>query len=347
MPQGELEIRRGRVRALGVVARLLAAGEQHIGADRRPYRKKQRQQAERIGAVVPARLDKSIEQPARRVVQPEMDEVHEREGEIVEDVGGRNCRIELDGVEQYGLAVEQHDVAEMGVTMAAAHQAFCRTLFQQRHRLGEALMAEAIETLDRLARQRGLGTEFRGVAVDDLRDGWQPCRSIRSLGVQVRITDHIRQRLAKRGRDLAGARQVIEGPALIETGHLDRPFDHFALAVDLRAVRPARDRNDAAVKHRRMATVDRQFLLAGLLAQRERRVVQEGQPHRALDLQHALGFQEHDRDMGIDPRRSAAADALVEEGECRALIGRVGDRRRHGHAARPAPRAANIVACML
>ncbi|WP_369682886.1 hypothetical protein [Rhodopseudomonas palustris] len=52
---------------------------------------------------------------------------------------------------------------------------------------------------------------------------------------------------------------------------------------------------------RREAAIDLELLLAGGLAARQRRIVEEREPHCALDLQRAIPGQEHDGAVGIDP----------------------------------------------
>ena len=136
----------------------------------------------------------------------------------------------------------------------------------------------------------------------------------------MRIADDIREHLRQFWLDAAGSGEVIQGFAFIEPGHFDGPFDGGPVAVDLDATGCPRDRNDAPIKLWRVASVDREFLLAGSLALVERRIVEEGQPHRALDLQHPVGFEEHDRGMGIDPLCGSAADFLVEKAQHCALV---------------------------
>src|ERR1700752_4446530 len=93
-----------------------------------------------------------------------------------------------------------------------------------------------------------------------------------------------------------------------------------------------RDRNDATVEPGSIAPVDREFVFAGLLALLECRVIEEGQPHRALDLQHPVGLEEYDRGMGVDPLCRSAADLLVKKAERRALVGLIDVGAGHGRS---------------
>ena len=104
-------------RALGAV-RPPRRGD--LGADRRAQRQEQRQRGERIEILHPPRLAEiAIEHDIGRWRQPALDQVHQQEGEIVEHVAGGDLGIEFDGVEQHRRAVEQNDIAEMQIAVAA------------------------------------------------------------------------------------------------------------------------------------------------------------------------------------------------------------------------------------
>ena len=196
-------------------------------------------------------------------MQTEVNEIHEREGEVIENVSGRDHRIELDRVEQHGLVVDQDDVAEMGIAMAAAHQPGRRPRFQTRQIGFQMPVAQLVQTLDRLARQRGLRAEFLGVAIDDGGDGSKPARAVGDVGRTMRIARAHPPAPPQLGLQMSGAREMVECLALVEPRHLHGPFDHGAVAADLGTIAPLRDRNDAAIDVGREAAIDREFLLAG------------------------------------------------------------------------------------
>ena len=58
--------------------------------------------------------------------------------------------------------------------------------------------------------------------------------------------------------------------------------------------------DDAAIDFRRVGRVDGKLGLAGLLALFERRIIEKGKAHRALDLQRAVAGEEHRGRMGVD-----------------------------------------------
>ena len=67
---------------------------------------------------------------ARR--QAALDQVHQQEGEVVKQVAGGEDRIKFESVECDRLAVENGDIAEMKVAMAAADQALRAARSEQR-----------------------------------------------------------------------------------------------------------------------------------------------------------------------------------------------------------------------
>ena len=56
------------------------------------------------------------------VLQSARAEIHQEEGEIVEDIDGRKAVVEFQCIEQHRLAVDLDDVPEMQVAMAVANE---------------------------------------------------------------------------------------------------------------------------------------------------------------------------------------------------------------------------------
>ena len=73
----------------------------------------------------------AVEHDIRRQRQAALEQVHQQEGEVVENVARSNDVAEFDGIEQNRLAVDQHDIAEMKVAMDAANEAAPAALAQQ------------------------------------------------------------------------------------------------------------------------------------------------------------------------------------------------------------------------
>ena len=79
--------------------------------------------------------------------QAALPHVHQREGEVVEEVAGGDVGVELDSVDQRGWPSMDRDVARVQVAVAAARVARGTARDQQPPRRGERFA--------RLARQRG------------------------------------------------------------------------------------------------------------------------------------------------------------------------------------------------
>ena len=154
------------------------------------------------------------------------------------------------------------------------------------------------------------------------------------MGSQDRIGNGDREGWIDRPR----RSDTVERLLLIEPHHFDRPFDRGTRSVDFKGpIGIARDGNNAAVELWRIAGVDLQFLLAGALALLQRRIVEEGQPNGALDLQGPVAAEKYHGGMGVDAlaalcRTEAGAIEKIEH----ALLIDLGsygsiDRRLFGH----------------
>src|SRR5438552_279617 len=91
-----------------------------------------------------------------------------------------------------------------------------------------------------------------------------------------------------------------------------------------------RDANDAPIELRGIACIDMQLLFAGTLALLESRIVEKRQPHRALDLQHAIAAEKDRRGVGVDPlgaprRAEAGTFQKIEYAILEAVLGGLGD----------------------
>src|SRR5262249_62033265 len=89
--------------------------------------------------------------------EPALAQIHQYKGEVVEHVAGGDQIAELDGVEQDGLAVDEHDIAEMQVAGDAANEAAPVALGKERRKLGERTAAGIGEVLV-LGRGKDIGS---------------------------------------------------------------------------------------------------------------------------------------------------------------------------------------------
>ena len=103
---------------------LLGARHRHHGAHAGPAGEKQRQTGQALDLAA-YRLERhvGIEHRVGRLAVAARIEVHEQEGEVVEHVDGGQRLAELQGVERHRHAVDQHDVAEVQIAVAAADAA--------------------------------------------------------------------------------------------------------------------------------------------------------------------------------------------------------------------------------
>ena len=124
----------------------------------------------------------------------------------------------------------------------------------------------------------------------------------------MRFGDGAAQLIGQRRINTAILGEMVQCLGLIEAGHLDRPFDWFSGATNGKpAVGGAGDGDDAAIKARGIKPVNLDLGRASRLAVFQRREVEKGKPHRALDLERTLAGQEHRGGMGVYARDGAAA----------------------------------------
>ena len=261
-----------------------------------------------------------------------MQEIHDREGEVVEQVRRRHVSIELDGVEQNRLLSDHHDIGEMRIAMAAADQPGRSTPLQQGEMIAKMPVGKLMQPFHVAGRQHALLAKLFGIAVDDGPDRRRPLRLRGDRRERMGRMHRLRQCVRRAGRNGAGPGEMIEGVTLVEAGHLHGPLDGGAFAVQCKAVWLARDRHHPAIDTRRITGVDGEFLLTAEPALLQRRVVEEGQPDRTLDLEHAILREEHDRNVGVDALRGHAGAGARGE-KCQYLV-LIACRRFHGaHAA--------------
>jgi hypothetical protein len=140
----------------------------------------------------------------------------------------------------------------------------------------------------------------------------------------VRSGDGARECVGKCLVDFAG--RSIECTRLVEAKHLDRPLDRCALAADCQsAVGFPGDGDDAPVDVRRIGSIDGKLGLAGRPALGERRIIEKGEAHRALDLERAITGEKHRGRVGVDAldTRAAMGRGTAEKSQHFALLVRI------------------------
>jgi hypothetical protein len=129
---GKLKISACLVKDAGVVGiRRPQPCQRHLGADRRTNRHEHWQGTERIEIFERHRGKIPIQDGigGQRLVV--VQQIHQSESEVVEHVDSRHLCVELYGIEQHGLLLDQYDIREMQVAVATAHEAPATALLQQ------------------------------------------------------------------------------------------------------------------------------------------------------------------------------------------------------------------------
>ena len=116
--------------------------------------------------------------------------------------------------------------------------------------------------------------------------------------------------------------KMIEGLAVIEATHLHGILDRCTGSIEFdRSIRRPGDGDHAQVDVRRKRLIDLQLLHTSRLALCKSRIVEKGQPDRALDLQGALPEQKDGRGMRIDAADLWMSSWIAQECEYVVLIG--------------------------
>ena len=199
--------------------------EQHIGANSGAQRHEQRKGCERVEIFDGRVLKISVEKGVRSRMPTIADEIHDWERKIVEHIDRRDIGVELDRIEQNGLAFDQHDVRQMQVAVATPY----KSLFAPLPLTAREFGITRIETHLRVHRYRvwktGGGSKRCGIAVDEYRQSTRstapPARAARRRG-----RPRWRRQWRRPDRDpAAGFCQMIDSLALVEASHFDRKFD--------------------------------------------------------------------------------------------------------------------------
>ena len=207
--------------------------------------------------VVGGRAEIAVEQAVGGGAPPVVQKIHHWKGEVIENVDRGDQGIELDRVEQHRFCFDQHDIGQMQIAMAAPHKTLFAAPLEQGADRGKCRARGLVEAIDLRVRKAASGTECRAIVGNDRWNRMDPgfCRGRRRR--RMRGCDCVRGGGDEIGIGCSGFGQMIEGLALVETGHLHRVFHRRALAVDRkRSVGALRDRNDAAIDLRRKWTAD-------------------------------------------------------------------------------------------
>ena len=251
-----------------------------------------------------------------------MAQVHQQERQVIEHVDAGDQVAELDAVEQGRLAVEQADIVEMEVAVAAPHAALRAPSIQQRgmlHQHGDGRVAQPVDLRHRDAGWRR-PPQILVVDLDDRPDALRSAMIGRDFGQRVECGDPVRELHGQFRRQRAGLRDVAEQRLLGKAPHHDHPIDRLAGPIEAQiAVGRPDDRLGGEIERRRGAAVERDLGLAGVPAQVRRRIVEIAVFDRALQLEGKIAGQEDDRGMGGDHLdalgRAPIAAGIGEKGD--------------------------------
>src|SRR6478735_12671336 len=131
-----------------------------------------------------------------------MNQIHQREREIVKHVCGGDDRIEFDGVEKQWLAIHQRNIGEMKIPMAAPDEPLLGTLLEQYLERHNVTVATGIELIDGASIDSMHFAELCCVAVDDSRNRGEPGFAVGTRRFLVCPEDCLSNSNRKRRSDL-------------------------------------------------------------------------------------------------------------------------------------------------
>ncbi len=266
-----------------------------------------------------------LQEGQRRGAIATIDQVHEQEGDIVEQVDLRERLIELDAVEQHRSTAEQHDVLEVQVTVAVANEAGAPPGVQLIGGTIQGLVGRGNERLDRVGRKNAGN---RAAQVLDIA-GYDVAHRRRAAGIGqwleslVKGDNRAGERLDQGIVEAAAPCHVVEPASLGKAGHDQQPLDRLAGAVDAEFARCLGHRHDCPVEIGGGAPVEAQLGLERCMAGGSCAKVEKAEAHRLLHLVGPIAAQEQDRRMRLDPldrRRQHSSDPLGNGRLARCLV---------------------------
>ncbi len=216
-------------------------------------------------------------------------EVHGQERDVVHHVDESQRRVELDAVERREPAVPANHVAAVQVAVAFPHPARVESPEHQLLSFPEFVGHHGLEAFERAGFRDALGQPAQlgeiveghpahGVRVTVAAGGWRLRRALVQVGDVDTEAGHLGRRHGLRREQRA---ELVAGG---ELSHAHRVLERRSPAIHERGLGRSADDADAEVQVRRMALVEADFLLAERSAPRKRRVIEEAQAQRLLDL---------------------------------------------------------------
>ena len=265
-------------------------------------------------------------------------EIHQQKGEVVEDVDRGELVGEFEAVEQCRLALEQADITEVQVAVAAPHLSCCAPLVEQGADGNEPLQGFLADFINAIRVKPGVQrlSETAMVGLNDRRQRRCPAVIKASFGHQVEVGDLAGELVHQRRAQSAGLGEGVEQQCLLEASHDHEPIDRRLVCRE--ADSPIRHTGKCAhfeIELGRGAAVPGELGLAGHPAPFCAAEIEVGIFHCALEFVGAVPGEEHKRGVSfddIDPlhRRSVRGgraqkidDVALIIGHCRAGTARV------------------------
>jgi hypothetical protein len=269
-----------------------------MGADRGPERQEQRQwlQAAAVACVV----EIAVEQDRGEQIEAAELQIHDQEGEDVQDVDLGQGVTKLNRVEQDRPAVVHDDVAQVQIAMAAADKTGAAAAIDHRRARGEQLAREFAQAPS-LGHVQHASRHFGKTAGVALDQGGETGR-ITAAGFH--------RRPAVEGCDLVGhafhdeavkapfGGKTVEEPALLEARHLHQPIDGGPTGTQPEcSIRTAADRHHAEIQRRCQRLIDAHLGLAEMVPAFACRVVKVRILYGPLELVRPRADQKDDRSV--------------------------------------------------
>ena len=251
----------------------------------------------------------SVEHPVGLGLQPAVPKIHEQKCQIVENVDTRKALAEFDRIEEGRFSVDEADVAQVQIPVAAPHEAALASAFESRSLRRQAGVRRRHEIRNlRRVEEIGIARQLGGVLRDHLRDPVATAERRCRLSAVVKPRHGIGQPVDQLGGDFMAPREFVENPVFVEPRHADDPIENLARPIPANpAVRPAHDRPRPPINRRRGSTVDADFRFAGGTASGHGGIIHVVETDGALELDRARSRKENHRAVGLDPAHRCGA----------------------------------------
>ncbi|WP_354957848.1 AAA family ATPase [Sphingobium sp. CECT 9361] len=256
-------------------------------------------------------------------------QIHQQEGEIIEDVGRRQLGIEFEAVERRRHTVDRRDIGKMEIAMDMPDAAGLPACIEQATVLIDMRLKPPGKFRDGLGLEDvGIERHRLGIAGDDLADTGRAVARPRDLRLRMEANERVGQLLQRHLIESVPVRQFAPERSVREATHFEDPVRRFAVTIDgERTVLIPCDRMHRFVESRRGSPIELEFGFESHPALVGRGEVEIAQINGALDLPGCLAIQENARRMGVDAADRPGHSESFSRCQPFGQIGRIS----HGH----------------